>query len=365
MELINLKIEKVILHEIFRRLANGDRVAPDCGDEIEDLNGEATTALIDRVHTAMTSSTRCVQMSITNWTPESMVAKAATLIDSDLPLYIERSKKVAEKLAHDQKARNLPGGVLVVFTGTAGVPERRIMGVIKAEVYNGFMRDKTGDDAKPKMKFLKSLMLTAQTKLYKVGLFCEPAGGKGGGDFPAGWDAFIYDDTLTIANRYAAAKYFYDGFLGLGFPESSARLTKQFHDLTKQFIHALDKPEEEKIVLHNALVTYLKADQTPTVGIASFGDNYFGELDIQDAYKEFMEGKGFTAQPINKDIADLDNALKLRRITFGNKVRVTGPATAFEKLVSFEAIDGTRDVASGITPKWTQVIIKDRITEQQ
>jgi hypothetical protein len=291
-ELINLKIERVILHEIFKRNNNGDRIAPECGDEIEELDGEAITALKDRVISAMTSSTRCVEMSIINSTPESMASRASALIDSDLPLYIENSKEVAEKLAHDQKARNLPGGVLVVFSGTVGAPGRRILGVIKAEVYNGFMRDKTGHSAKPKMKFLKSLMLTAQTKLYKVGLFCEPLAGSSG-DFPKGWEAFIYDDTLTIANRYGAAKYFYDGFLGLGFPESSARFTKQFHDLTKTFIHAMDKPEEEKIVLHNALVTYLKADQTPTVGIASFGDAYFGEKEIQDAYREFMIGKGF------------------------------------------------------------------------
>lgn len=365
MELINLKIEKVILHEIFKRLPNGDRVAPDCGDEVEDLDGEAVTALIDRVYTAMTSSTRCVQMSITNWTPESMVSRAAALIDNDLALYIENSKLVAEKLAHDQKARNLPGGVLVMFTGSAGVPERRILGIIKAEVYNGFMRDKTDGDAKPKMKFLKSLMLTAQTKLYKVGLFCEPMAGAAGDAFPLGWDAYIYDDTLTIANRYGAAKYFYDGFLGLGFPESSARQTKQFHDLTKQFIQALNKPEEDKIVLHNALVTYLKADQLPTVGIASFGDTYFGELEIQDAYRAFMVDKGFTVQPINKDISDLDSALKLRRITFGNKVRVTGPASAFESQLLIKRIDGTPDPQNGIVPKWTEIIIKDRITGQE
>jgi hypothetical protein len=363
-DLINLRIEKVILHEIFKRLPNGDRVAPDCSDEVEDLDSEAITALIDRVYTAMTSSTRCVQMSITNWTTESMVAKASALFDSDSSLFVARSVEVAEKLAHDQKGRNLPGGVLVIFTGTAGVPKRRIVGVIKAEVYNGFMRDRSDNNRKPKMKFLKSLMLTAQTKLYKVGLFCEPTS-RGVDEFPSGWEAFIYDDTLTMANRYGAAKYFYDGFLGLGFPESSARLTKQFHDLTKRFIHTLDKPEEEKIILHNALVTYLKADQLPTVGISSFGETYFGGLEIQDSYKEFMTNNGFSSQPINKDVTDLDSSLKLRRITFGNKIKVTGPAVAFDKLVSFKVVDGEQDERTGVTVKWTQVIIKDRITAQE
>ncbi|WP_369065915.1 nucleoid-associated protein, partial [Burkholderia gladioli] len=291
-----------------------------------------------------------------------LVHRASVALDADDAGFIAASRGIADKLADEQKNRNLPGGVVVVFSGTAGHPARRLVGVIKAEVHNGFMREREAAGEKPKLKFLKSLMLTAQTKLYKVGLFMESQAPVAG-EFPAGWDAYIYDETLTVANRYGAAKYFYDGFLGLGFPQSSARQTLQFFDLTKAFIQAVDKPEEEKIVLHNALVTYLRADQTPTVGIASFADAYFGDAEARDAYRAYMVEKGFPEVAINKDTTEVASAMKLRRLNFASRVRISGPADSFDKLVAVSLIDG--EAKEGVTPKWTQVIIKDRISTQE
>lgn len=362
MQLLNLTISRVVLHEVFKRGNDGNKVQPEFGDELEVLDDEASEALRDRVVTAMTSATRCVQMSIVKASAESLVHRASVALDADDAGFIAASRGIADKLADEQKNRNLPGGVVVVFSGTAGHPARRLVGVIKAEVHNGFMREREAAGEKPKLKFLKSLMLTAQTKLYKVGLFMEPQE-PAAGEFPAGWDAYIYDETLTVANRYGAAKYFYDGFLGLGFPQSSARQTLQFFDLTKAFIQAVDKPEEEKIVLHNALVTYLRADQTPTVGIASFADAYFGDAEARDAYRAYMVEKGFPEVAVNKDTTEVASAMKLRRLNFASRVRISGPADSFDKLVTVSLVDG--EAKEGVTPKWTQVIIKDRISTQE
>ena len=357
MVLVNLQVEDVILHEVFKRTDDQKVVAPQYGSETEVLDVEAIGALRDRIITAMTSSTRCIQMAIVKTSVESMVTRVAQLIDADEPLYISTSKGIADKLADEQKSRAIPGGVLVVFRGTAGAPPRRLVGVIKAELHNGFARD--SEDGRATMKFLKSLMLTARTKIYKVGLFIEadPVAN------PVEWNAFIYDDELSPANRDNAAKYFYDGFLGLGFQESSARQTKQFHELTKGFIQAMSLPEEDKVVLHNALVTYLKADQMPTVGITSFADAYFAMDEIKEAYHDHMVSKGFPDIPINKDISEVDGLLRLRRITFCNKIKVTGPAYDFDKLVGFASIDGDPGV-DGVVPKWTLVTIKDQISGQ-
>lgn len=358
----HLAIQKVILHEVFRRV-DQNRIPPAYSDDLEELSVEALDALRDRVIHAMTSSTRCVQMAITMSGAESLITLAANLVDADAELFIERSKDVAEKLAVEQKGRNIPGGVLVVFSGTVGVPATRIVGLIKAEVHNGFMREKLEDDEKPKLRFLKSLMLTAQTKLYKVGIFVETD--PTAENFPSGWTSYIYDETLTVANRYGAAKYFYEGFLGLGFPESSARQTRQFHDLTKNFINSIERPEEEKVVLHNALITYLRADQLPTVGVASFGETYFGEVEIRDAYRNFMIEKGFPEAAVNKDLSDVGSSLKFRRLNFANKVKVSGPSETFDKLVLIEMVPGTPNEVTGLIPQWTQLTIKDKIASQE
>lgn len=361
MDLVNLTVNRVILHEVFRRGNDQKLVEPEYGDALEVLNQEATDALRDRIVSAMASPARCVPMTISKTGAESMIAHVRFLVDGDDALYLQTSKAVSKKLAEEQKSRNIPGGVIVVFSGSAGVPAQRLVGVIKAEVHNGFLREKA--DGKAVLKFLKNLMLTQQTKLYKIGLYIE-VDPTAQGDLAAGWTGYVYDETLTMANRYDAAQYFYDGFLGLSFPASSARQTKQFHDLTKGFIQAMTLPEEEKVVLHNALVTYLKADQKPTVGIVDFAVTYFGDAGLREGYRAHMVASGFPENAVNKDLADVERSLRMRRLNFRNKVRVSGPAEDFDKLVTITPVDGAPD-ANGVHPKWTQVIIMDRIETQE
>ena len=74
MQLLNLTISRVILHEVFKRGNDGNKVKPEFGDELEVLDDEAAEALRDRVVTAMTSATRCVQMSIVKASAERPAA---------------------------------------------------------------------------------------------------------------------------------------------------------------------------------------------------------------------------------------------------------------------------------------------------
>lgn len=362
MELANLVVERVVLHEVFRRGLDQVRVAPDCGEQIENLDDEATDALRDRVVTAMASPTKAVPMSITRVNENATIRHVKDLLNPNLEVYIDGTKVLANRLADEQRSRKIPGGVLVVFHGTYGAPSRRLVCIIKAEVHNGFVRVRDGQINK--LQFLKNLMLTAQTKLYKVGLFIEEQEINEPENSAAGWSAYLYDESLTASNRYDAAQYFYEGFLGLGFPTSSARQTAKFHELTKVFIQNMNVAEEDKITLHNALVTYLKADQSPTVGVTAFGEAYFGDPEIHDAYARYMLQAGFPDMPVNKDLSDLGNALKSRRVTFKSNIKLSGPSEEFSKLVSIEQIDGDQ-AGDGQIPRWTKIIVKDRIQNSE
>lgn len=362
MELINLQLSRVVIHEVFQRADDKTKIPPVYGDSVENLDLDAMDALRNRIVAAMSSPARCIQMTIENAQAGSMCSLAAALADADEALYIQQSRDVADLLADAQKFRNIPGGIVVVFVGTAGVPARRLMGVIKAEVHNGFTREQQQQGGLA-LKFLKNLLLTAQTKLYKIGLFVQsdPEAAEG---LPAGWDAYIYDETLTLANRYGAAQYFYEGFLGCQFPQSSARQTKQFHDLTKSFIRSMNIPEEERAVLHNALVTYLKADQTPTVSVADFGQSYFAEGEIRDAYGAHMTAADFPNTAVNKDLADVNASLRLRKLTFKNQIKVTGPAEGFEDLMKIDIIDGVPLGPNGPS-RWTLLTVRADIANQE
>lgn len=361
MELIDLRLNRVIIHEVFQRTNDRTRVSPQLGTTLEHLDGDAIDALRNRIVSAMASPAKCLQMAIEKAGAGSMFSMAAQLADADEALFIDRSKNVADLLADAQKSRSIPGGILIVFSGSAGVPARRLIGVIKAEVHNGFTREQAGGILT--LKFLKNLLLTAQTKLYKIGLFAETAP-EATGEPLSRWSSYIYDEQLTLSNRNGAAQYFYEGFLGCKFMESSARNTKIFHDLTKKFIQGMDVPETERIVLINALVTYLKADQSPTVSTAAFGEAYLAEDEVRDAYARHMRDADFPVVAVAKDLTDVTTSLRLRKLIFRNQVRLTAPAEGFEDLVTIESVEGDA-VAQGVPPRWTRITVKADISGQE
>jgi len=358
----NLTITRIVIHEIYKRTDEREIVPPKYGTSLVILDQEAIDAFCDRIHSAMGSAAKSMELDIIQTGPDSSIANAKFLMDADDALFIDCSRTIADKLTDAQMRRNLPGGVLVVFTGTASYPAKRIVGMIKAETHNGFTRRLT-DDGVISLQFLKDLLLTPQTKLYKIGIFLQQDS-QIVDPLPAGWRAFIYDDQISASNKLTAAQYFYEGFLGCGFPETSARRTREFHDYTKEFIQKLDWSEDEKIDLHNALVTYLKVDQSATVQVSDFANNYFPSSEIKDEYIRYMTERDFPHVAVVKDTSDISSALKYRKVTFAGEVKLTAPADRFRELVQIRAIDGEID-EDGKVPKWTQVVIRGRIRNQE
>ena len=150
MDLMNLQVNRVILHEVFKRTDDRSKVQPEYGLAIEDLDIAALDALRERIVAVMSRSERCIEMTISKSEPTSMVAVASRLADADDKLYLAGSRSVADLLAEAQRSRTIPGGILVVFNGSFGVPMKRIVGIIKAEVHTGFQRElKDGSEPAP------------------------------------------------------------------------------------------------------------------------------------------------------------------------------------------------------------------------
>jgi len=148
------------------------------------------------------------------------------------------------------------------------------------------------------------------------------------------------------------------------FPESSARQTKQFHELTQSFIRSTGLTEVEKVDLHNALVTYLRADQAPTVSVATFGESYLPTPELQDAYRNYMVDHEFPEQAVAKDLSHVSGQLRTRKLVFHNQVKVTAPAEGFDDLVKIEMIDKDTE-GNPLNPRWTRVTVKSDISEQE
>lgn len=360
----NLKINRVVIHEVFKRDDDKNQVKPRYGDKLISLGQDALGALKNRVITAMGKASQSVEMTINKSGQGSMLGLGRELLVADDTAFVVKSGVVADLLSSAQLYRNIPGGILVVFTGEVDHPAKRVIAVIKAEPQNGFTR-RVNDGGGLDLEFLTDLILTPQAKLYKIGVFVEIDPVKAASNKPAeGFQAFIYDVGMTGANRDAAAQYYYDLFLGCSFPQSSARLTKDFHDLTKMFIQSLDLPEETKTDLHTGLYSYLKVSQVQTVQVNEFAQSYLSDDGMRDTYEQFMVARKFPTNAVPKDLTDVAPHLRQRKVRFRSDVRLTAPADRFDELIQVTAILGDA-VDGGEPPQWTQIIVRDRIQSQE
>ena len=356
----NLSITRVIIHQVFQRRADRQIVPPVYGGALAQLGQDETTELQDRVLDALGSGSKCMQMAIVQAGEGSALQLARTLIDDDEALFIEDSRRFADLLASAQTRLNTPGGILVAFAGTANYPPKRIIGVIKAEPHAGFTFNNI--DGNLALTFLRNLILTPETRLYKIGAFVEVDPGQPAAGVADGWEAYVYDDQMQ-AKRDNAAQYFYANFLGFNIPVDAARQTKTFFELTKNFINTLDVPEPQKIDLNTSLYTYLKVDQAPTFDRTAFANQYMPP-DMRDTYTNYMERNNFPATVVAKDLADLGTQLRRRSFVFESDIRLSAPVERFEELVTIEFIDGDPD-AEGVVPQWTRITVRDSIRTEQ
>ena len=228
------------------------------------------------------------------------------------------------------------------------------MGFIKAELHGGFRRG-----ANLTVEYLKTLFMTPQTKLYKIGLF-----GYDGGvvrQLPDGWGASVYDNQMSAANRDGAARYFFEGFLGLELPRSAARMTRKFWEGTTAFIQTALVSEEKRADLLTGLYTYLRVDQSPNVEVATFASNYLEPV-LRDKYRDHMKVEGFPANAVAKDLSELQGKLKKRRVRFSQDVQLTASAAAFKDLIEIETFAAPAGAAA---PTWTRITVHDQIRDQQ
>jgi hypothetical protein len=359
MLLENLTLNRLILHEVFRRTDERQIVQPRYGSELVTLPPDAIEAFRDRVVDAFGSPSQSLELDIVATDAESTMGISKALLDATDGEFIALSKKLADKLTQVQASRSVPGGILLVFDGTANHPAQRIVGIIKAETHTGF--SSLVDHGRLGIRFLRELFLTPQAKLYKIGLFLRALERPhGAARRRASWGAFVYDHLMVAADRTGAAQYFYEAFLGCALKLDSAHQTRRFYDLTREFILSSQLPQDDKMDLQTGLYNYLKVDVSPVVEARAFGTQFFGEAELRDQYLSFMARKHFPDTAVSKDLANLGAALRRRKVVFKSHIQLIGPAERFRELVDIRAIDGEPQ-PDGQVPQWTRIIVRDQV----
>ena len=321
----------------------------------------AMTDFEARVMSALGADSKAVCMEIVEQGSNDLVGIVDKLINFDDSNFVVSSYDIAQKLTMAQTAVSMSGGIVVVFDGTYGFPEKKFIGIIKADIYSGYKKNVDETTQKISLEHIKEVLLTPSSKLYKtIGFFEKDAYDPNADDLNDKWMVLISDTQINQQDGKAAAKYFYEAFAGCGYPQSSARVTKQFYDAAKEFIISLPQPVEKRNDLLNALSTYLKVDQSTTVNPIEFAKSYF-DIQTQDNFKKFLGEKAIPMNAFTKDTAHIATDLKSRRVTFNNDVRIVATPELFESGIIIEPIEGSIDENTGRPSDWTKIIVKGKI----
>lgn len=354
MEITPLVVERIVIHRVFQRDQDGNPVSPQAGTSLIDLHESAMAAFKSRVIESLGLNSNAAPMSIIRQGAGDVPKLVDLLIEKDEQEFVVDSYDLAQKLTEAQYRKDTKGGILVVFSGKYGSPKRPYICLIKADIHNTYQYKEDGS-GKISMEYIEKALLSPSNRLYKAaGYFCLSEELTAVDNLNDKWQVLVSD-----FQNQGNAQYFYESFLGFGYPETAARSTQQFYHAAHKFIRKMNIEPEKKNDYLNALNTYMKVDTSTTISSDKFAEQYF-DTDIKDQFAEYMESAGIPPEGIPKDISEISGNLKNRRVRFRSNVSISAPVEAFQNLIDIEAFDGEPD-DNGQVPTWTRITVKDRI----
>lgn len=364
MNLINIRIKRIAIHQIFQRDEDGNRLAPRRGVELIRFDAKAMEEFKDRFISAIGQQSKAVEMSIVEQDKNKVPSIINSIEGNKDEEFLDISVEIANKLTDAQAHRSIPGGIIVVFDGLYGATSKYFVGIMKAEIHSAYKKTQDTMTKEIGLEFIEEALLTPAAKLYKTAAFFNEGNNENNigkdSDLNRHWKVLISDSQISQTEGKAAAKYFYSTFLGCGYPATSARTTKRFYDKTALFINDMDISEEKRSVIHTALNVYLRHENSETVNPTEFASRHF-DADTRDSYTVFLEENDLPLTSFTKDIEYISKKLKTRKLSFGQNVKITAPASNFDDLINIETINEYE----GKSVNWTRITIKDRIIDQE
>lgn len=363
MNFIKLTIDKIAIHQIFPRGEDRKEIPPIKGTELIKFDEFALNDFKKRIMNSLGYDSSAIEMIIANQNKDSTPHYVSSIHKCNDQEFIDISYEIAKNLSKAQTRRGMSGGILVVFSATYQYNKLPFVGIIKADIYSGYEKSQDKKTGIISLKHVKELLLTPSTKLYKSAGFFRREGVKGEEDLNKQWIVHISDYQIDKSDGKAAAQYFYQAFLGCDYPETSARTTKRYFELASNFINDMDISEENRTHLHNVLFSDLKARKSERVDPMAFADAYMSTEDV-DNFRNYLEDLDFPVAPFIKNTEHINSKLKSRRVKFSKNIRISAPSEVFEEFVTIETVTGDAQ-EDGYEPTWTQILIKDRIIQQQ
>jgi hypothetical protein len=344
MDFGRLQVERVIVHDIPARFVRGGGEEPRYSQVDSRLNQEIRNYFREKISGTLHAASFDV-----NFDPASPSPVPALVLDNlgpNLEGFVSMSQAVGRHL-HESQTGATSSGLLCVIQALLAAD--RALAILKLEREAGMRLEQTQVEGQQtfNLEHLRELMLTTNTRVFKVGLFVQS------GQELATIEGAVSDNQRGYDSGTEVADFFLRRFLGCLLKEEPDVLTKKVFQASEQFIHDHVPEAETKARYEMALIAELSS-QEASFNPRAFADRHL-QVDDRQAYIQTLAANGVPARLMDKDTSLIATHLRRIQVEFESDIAVLGKPQAFEDHVRMTRLDDGR----------TRVEIEDRIRRIQ
>ncbi len=317
-----LQVTRAIVHDVPSRIGQGYTSGVTYSEVESQLDRQSKNYFRERTIGSLQSAGFDVRFATEASSPVPNLL-SEYLIGRDIDDFVEMSKQIAVHLYNSQTGVNSPGLLCLL---EIRIGEIKGITILKLNREGAVRIEPTEWNGSPtyNLHVIRDLILSERSKVFKAGLFLP---------------VLLSEDLIEIRGRvsdnqrgYApavqVADFFLKRFLGCELLKSAQSITKQFFDVTEEWIAQIPDP-----VLKAQYETALLAELNNERGIVNpfdFADTNL-HLDDRRAYKDWLSEREIDFRPFEKDTQLIKNRLRRISVDFESGIGVFVPTEAMEK----------------------------------
>jgi len=302
-------ISKIIVHDVPKHTKIDTSPKIDYSDRESNLTPELKAFFKDKLTEIISKRSFKVVFELDNISVVPAIIKE--LNESKPRKNIVQPSKDLAKYLYDIQTGNNPAGIVVAIEGS--IKNKSVFSILKLERDEGAQLKKNQRSHFIDIVAVKDLMLTKKTKLYKASLFFNRT------DFITDFDGYVTDNQIQPTSAQGIASFFIHDYLGCNFYGDTRVHTKQFFELTSDFISTFEDPiKKAKYFEH--LISYTSMPKN-IIDTKEFIREYLEESDQQN-FQDYLTRNDFLHETFPKNIELIENHLKRILIDFENDIQI-------------------------------------------
>jgi hypothetical protein len=258
--------------------------------------------------------------------------------------FVSISQELAKHLfAAQQRVRSSPG-LLVVVAGH--VDSGPAVVLLKLQKQQGLNLQRTGEKGAEtyNLDHLRRLMLTDETRVYKIALFEAD-----GVSQPDDVHGEVSDKQRYSSPEKRMAAFFLDDFLGCEVRDDPTQMTNSYYVSGEKYLNDKVTAPEKQARYHRAFLADL-ASQADTIAPKKFADEHLDKED-REAFLSTLKVEGVPTTQFSKDTELIKSRLQEEEYVFDGGIRVRGTQ---------QALDEHSEISEG-KDKVLEMLITDRL----